>query len=130
MKKIFFLVLVVIIFSCREKTICPTGPYQAATIRITGDSLIPDAGFLVKIYSVQNYITPVDSLHFSSDSQGRLAYDMEVSGKYNYIIVSDTLKIHDTVTGIFERRDDCGNNILYLAFNLDGRLITDRTIRY
>jgi hypothetical protein len=130
MKKLIFLVLVVTVFSCREKEICPTGPYQIATIRITGDSLVPDAGFLVKRYPVQDHTLTVDSLQFSADSQGHLKFDLEVSGKYNYIISCDTLKIRDTVSSVEETRDHCGNNILFLSFRFNGKPVTDRTIRY
>jgi hypothetical protein len=130
MRKIILLLLPIIVISCREKKVCPAGPYQIATIRIMGDSLIKNSGFIVKTYDLQNFTFPVDSLRFSSDNQGHLDYDLEISGQHNYIIHSDTLKIQDTISDVVETRDDCGNAILLLNFKLNGKLITNRTIHY
>ena len=130
MRKIILLLLPVIMVSCREGKVCPAGPYQIATISITGDSLMPNAGFILVKYSIHNFNFPVDSVKFYTDSQGHLNYEPEISGDYNYILRSDTLKILDTVTNIVETRDDCGNNILNLTFKLNNKIITNRTIHY
>ncbi len=130
MRKIILFLLPIIVVSCREGKICPAGPYQIATISITGDSLIPNAGFILVKYSIYNFKFPLDSVKFYTDSQGHLAYEPEISEDHDYILRSDTLKIRDTITNIVETRDDCGNNILNLTFKLNGKLITNRTIHY
>jgi hypothetical protein len=131
MKNVFFLLCLLALISCLPKQrVCPTGPYQIPAIRITGDTLPHNAGFTARRYDIRNFTYPLDSVKFSADAQGKLDYDLEVSQQYNYIIRCDTLKIRDTVTEIFEIRDECGNYIVSMTFKLNGRLVSNPVIHY
>lgn len=131
MKNIFFLLSLIALASCLPKQrVCPTGPYQIPVIKITGDSLIPNAGFTARRYNLLDFTNPLDSVKFSADVHGTLAYDLEVWQQYSYIIRSDTLKIRDTVTEIFEIRDECGNYIVSMTFKRNGRLVSNPVIHY
>ncbi|MCX6245105.1 MAG: hypothetical protein NTU98_10415 [Bacteroidetes bacterium] len=129
MRKLFLLLILATMVSCLERQqVCPAGPYQVATINITGDSLIPGTDFVLTTYNQHNFDSPVDTAEFSADNQGHLAYELWILGKYDYILLCDTLKIRDTITDIVEIRDDCGNSVVALDFKLNGKLVTNRTI--
>ena len=129
MRKLFSLLILATMASCLERQqVCPAGPYQVATINITGDSLVPGTDFLLTTYNLHNFDFPVDSAKFSADGQGHFTYELWLLGQYDYILRSDTLKIRDTISDIFEIRDDCGNSVIDLQFNLNGKLVTNRTI--
>jgi hypothetical protein len=131
MKKFLLIVMVALAVSCMEKKKpCPAGPYQVAIVKISGDSLPAEAGFIVTTYNLHNFSVPLDSVGFAADLRGHLAYDLAVSGQYNYTIRCDTLKVRDTIKEVVEVRDDCGNNILSLSFKLNGKLNTGGTIFY
>ena len=102
---------------------------EPVLIQVEADTLAPNGVLTFKTFNAGDWNHLYHSFELKLSPGGNFGYQMPVDEGFNYVIVSDSMKIFDTVTNIDVAWSRNKQRVTGLWFDLNGVRIDDRHIQ-